>query len=151
MNGNRIIKAIYVAALGFGSLLPFSSCGNVKTDNGEAMADQLFEKSANVIKGYTDSLANVADSATLRRLKDGFNEKMSKINFQFPADTDLKLSEEENDSLIRLIDRHRRNDKGEGSSFGKRQHLQSIARRQHACQQLNTSISQREQLKFNSY
>ncbi len=69
------------------------------------MADQLFEKSANVIKGYTDSLANVADSATLRRLKDGFNEKMSKINFQFPADTDLKLSEEENDSLIRLIDR----------------------------------------------
>ncbi|MEZ3549214.1 MAG: hypothetical protein K1W02_00555 [Muribaculaceae bacterium] len=105
MNGNRIIKAIYVAALGFGSLLPFSSCGNVKTDNGEAMADQLFEKSANVIKGYTDSLANVADSATLRRLKDGFNEKMSKINFQFPADTDLKLSEEENDSLIRLIDR----------------------------------------------
>ena len=105
MNGNRIIKAIYVAALGFGSLLPFSSCGNVKTDNGEAMADQLFEKSANVIKGYTDSFANVADSATLRRLKDGFNEKMSKINFQFPADTDLKLSEEENDSLIRLIDR----------------------------------------------
>ena len=105
MNGNRIIKAIYVAALGFGSLLPFSSCGNVKTDNGEAMADQLFEKSANVIKGYTDSLANVADSATLRRLKDGLNEKMSKINFQFPADTDLKLSEEENDSLIRLIDR----------------------------------------------
>lgn len=85
--------------------MPFSSCGNVKTDNGEAMADQLFEKSANVIKGYTDSLANVADSATLRRLKDGFNEKMSKINFQFPADTDLKLSEEENDSLIRLIDR----------------------------------------------
>lgn len=86
-------------------MIPASGCRKSDSKQDHAMAAQLFAKSVGTIRAYTDSLKAANDSASLRRLKEGINEKLAKINFQFPADTDLQMTEDENDSLISMIDR----------------------------------------------
>lgn len=73
--------------------------------NDRTMAEQLFAKSERIVRMYTDSVRNVRDSASLHRMEEGVNARLSNINYQFPSDTDLRLTEEENDSLIKLMDR----------------------------------------------
>lgn len=90
------------------AMLPFvgiaTSCRDAREDNSHVMARQLFTKSVNVIRIYTDSIRNVSDSASFKRMTEGFEESIVKVNFQFPPDTDLKMTEAENDSLINLLD-----------------------------------------------
>lgn len=86
------------------SLFVMAGCRNVGDQRDHASARQLFLKSVRLIELYTDSLINVSDSASYRRLKDDFDEKLAKVNFQFPADTDMWLTQEENDSLARMLD-----------------------------------------------
>lgn len=87
------------------SLCGMAGCGNSGEKYDHAVAQQLFQKSVRLIELYTDSMKNVSDSATYRRLRDSFDDKLSKVNFQFPADTDLHLTQEENDSLMRMLDK----------------------------------------------
>lgn len=70
------------------------------------MAAQLFAKSKALIELYTDSVKNVADSASFLRMINAFDNKLSKVNFQFPPDTDLDLTFEENDTIIRMLDKY---------------------------------------------
>lgn len=71
------------------------------------MAEQLFIKSVKLITAYTDSIGNTTDSTAFNRMRNEFDEKLAKVNFQFPPDTDLSLTEEENDSLVRLLEKLR--------------------------------------------
>ena len=80
-----------------------AGCGNSGEKYDHAVAQQLFQKSVRLIELYTDSMKNVSDSATYRRLRDSFDDKLSKVNFQFPADTDLHLTQEENDSFVKMV------------------------------------------------
>lgn len=97
------------------SLCGVAGCGNSGEKYDHAVSHQLFQKSMRLIELYTDSMKNVSDSATYRRLRDGFDDKLSKVNFQFPADTDLHLTQEENDSLMKMLDKFVKivNEKGE--------------------------------------
>lgn len=97
-------KTIYLTAMLF-SLLFGTACGNNAHRRDPAMAAQLFSKSVGVIKGFTDSINNAKDSATLKRLTDSFDGQLAKVNFEFPADTDLDMSIHQNDSLIHLLDK----------------------------------------------
>lgn len=83
------------------------TCGCMrKSDKKDhAMAAQLYRKSLNIVKLYSDSIRNVTDSAHFTRMCEGFDESLAKLNYQFPANTDLQFTEEENDSMIRGISR----------------------------------------------
>lgn len=102
MNIYLTIRATAVVAVA--SLCLLSGCRNSHEKRDHALAGQLFENSLRLIRLYTDSMNNVSDSASYRRLKDDFDEKIAKVNFQFPADTDLSLTQEENDSLAKALD-----------------------------------------------
>lgn len=100
----------YLRTLGWqliiGFILVYSgSCTGNKDQNSHLQASRLFEKSIVLIKAYTDSLNVARDSAHVESLARSFESKINTVNFEFPPETDLKLTQEENDSLIKLIDR----------------------------------------------
>ncbi len=68
-------------------------------------AGKMFEKSINLLVLYTDSISKATDSTQVEGLINAYEYKINAINFEFPPDTDLRLTEEENDSLIKMIDR----------------------------------------------
>lgn len=83
----------------------FTSCRNNDKRIDHTVADQLFAKSVKLIELYTDSIANASDSASFNRMVKDFDEKIAKVNFQFPANTDLQMTHDENDSIIHMLDR----------------------------------------------
>ena len=97
------MKAIYLAAiLGMTAML---SCHRNNNEGNHEVARQLFMKSMYLTEEYIDSLEQAKDSAAVNRMVEDFNLKITTVNYEFPPDTDLDLSEEENDSLIRMFKR----------------------------------------------
>lgn len=99
-----VFSKILLSVVALASITGYVSCRNGKDDNGHAMARQLFMKSVSLIRTYTDSIGNVSDSASFQRMTRGFEDNIVKVNFQFPPDTDLRMTQEENDSLINMLD-----------------------------------------------
>lgn len=97
----RIYAALAASTL---SLLLCACNGNRNHENNEA-ARQLFLKSKHLTEEYIDSIQHAVDSVAVSRMVENFNIKLTTVNYQFPADTDLDLTEEENDSLIRMFTR----------------------------------------------
>lgn len=117
------------AAAAVASLCVLPACRNSGENHDHAVAEQLFQKSLRLIELYTDSMKNVSDSASYRRMKNDFDEKLAKVNFQFPADTDLHLTQEENDSLAKILDKFVKlvKEKGEGLNANDSIPLDSVA------------------------
>lgn len=80
----------------------FAACsgGNDKRDRTKAR-DMFFEISA-LTEKYTDRVAAACDSIEWAYLCVQFEDSLEKINFSYPADTDLLLSEGQNDTIARL-------------------------------------------------
>lgn len=78
-------------------------CNRSVEKNLDKEAEELFRNSVSLIKCYSDSMRIAEDTARVNYLTSVFDNRMTALNFKYPADTDLALSEEENDSLIRMI------------------------------------------------
>lgn len=98
MTGKNILKIMALCTV------MFTGCRTEGTDYNRIAAHQLYEKSVRLIELYTDSVKISTDSLMLQRLSMEFDDRLAKINFQFPADTDQHLTEQENDSIICLMD-----------------------------------------------
>lgn len=85
--------------------LSLIGCARKPNKNSHIHAAQLFEKSLVLLRAYTDSLSIAKDSAHVESLARAYESKINAINFEFPPETDLRLTQEENDSLIKLTDR----------------------------------------------
>ncbi len=85
--------------------LTISGCKEKDDQSSHLAADQLFEKSLVLLNAYTDSLKTARDSTHVESLARAYESKINAVNFEFPPETDLKLSQEENDSLIKMTDR----------------------------------------------
>lgn len=92
---------LYIGAFGV-LLFGVISCRQQPDDRLTAEARALFEKSVKLTGVYTDSLTKAKDSTTVLRLNDAFESELTKLNFQYPADTDLDMDEGQNDTLSRL-------------------------------------------------
>ncbi|MDE7413000.1 MAG: hypothetical protein K2N05_04300 [Muribaculaceae bacterium] len=68
-------------------------------------AIELYHKSARLLRLYLDSFSLAKDSATLLDLDSRFNHSLTTLNFKFPAETCLEISEGENDTLTNLTER----------------------------------------------
>ncbi len=99
------LRSLFYTALGFSALLPLTSCKEKTDKNSHIHAAHLFEKSIVLLRAYTDSLSTARDSAHVESLARAYESKINAVNFEFPPETDLKLTQEENDSLIKLTDR----------------------------------------------
>lgn len=72
-----------------------------ETDNG-VDATQLFNQSAELMIEMTNQIRNATDSSMIDSLSKLYEKRVIDINFSFPPQTDLKLSEQDNDSLFKL-------------------------------------------------
>lgn len=94
------IPAVIVAA---GLLAGCSAPGD---NENEREAGDLFRESYALIKSYTDSLAKAPDSAAVASLSEHFENKITRLNFKYRADTDLEMTEQENDTLAVMLERY---------------------------------------------
>ncbi|MDE5789929.1 MAG: hypothetical protein K2H96_01690 [Muribaculaceae bacterium] len=68
-------------------------------------ASELYHKSVRLLKLYTDSFAMATDSVTLLGLNERFSSSLTALNFKYPSETCLEISEGENDTLTNLTER----------------------------------------------
>jgi len=96
-----MIKLLYLS-LGCTIVIAIAGCVTKDSDGREKAARALYERSVNIARLYTDSLRNALDSATVARLSDGLDTELTRLNYAFPPDTYLDVSEGENDTLASL-------------------------------------------------
>lgn len=85
------------------SIFFLSSCVGKKNNSLPDESGELFKKSEQLIRLYIDSITTAKDSTGLINIISNFDSKITNLNYSFPPDTDLKMSEQENDSLIHLF------------------------------------------------
>ena len=82
------------------------SCGNKKESRRSGDADVLFTQSVNLLNQITQQLTFAKDSLSVDSLSDLFEKKIVEINFSVSPETDLNLTEQENDSLSKLYGKY---------------------------------------------
>ncbi len=82
------------------------SCAEKKTETLSPEARDLFRKSSDLIRSYTDSIGKAKDSVTWAAIDRRFEDRLTKLNYSYPPDTDLHLSQGENDTLFALTTRY---------------------------------------------
>lgn len=83
-----------------------AGCSSSGDKDGEREAGNLYQESYALVKSYTDSLSKAADSAAVARLSEHFEDRITRLNFKYKADTDLEMTEQENDTLSVLLERY---------------------------------------------
>ena len=86
----------------------FFSCGEKENRNGEEEAHWLFTESAETILQFTQMVSTANDSLKIDSLNNLLEKKLVDLNFNVPPNTDLKMSEQENDSLYRIMAEYRK-------------------------------------------
>ena len=81
-----------------------ASCRSKDEDPLGKSAAALFERSRFTTRKYTDSLGLAKDSAMVLRLSKNLEDEITRINYSFPSDTYLSMSEGANDTLTNLTE-----------------------------------------------
>ena len=79
---------------------------NSRKDRSEASA--MFQRIYALTGSYTKKLSEAPDSADWAQMCREFEDSLDKINFSYPPDTDLLLTEGQNDSIHALLEEYRR-------------------------------------------
>lgn len=81
-------------------------CGRQTDDSARIHARDLYLKSSRLLRAYCDSMAASRDSVSLLNLESRLKESLTRLNFEYPTETDLQISEGENDTLANLTSRY---------------------------------------------
>lgn len=86
------------------AVLPALMAGCVKksNDNNAAAARQLMQESIDLACTYRDSVKQAKDSATVLRLMQDFDDRMTKLNYKYPADVFLYANESHDEALTNI-------------------------------------------------
>lgn len=95
-------KFVLIAVLAVGSIW---GLGCSKENNGKdrSQATEMYERICSLTNEYTDKLKAAPDSADWADVCAEFEEKLDKISFSYPPDTDLLLTEGQNDTIHHLM------------------------------------------------
>lgn len=156
MRHQNINKAIIIPATLFGIMI-FSGCKKEYSDTRHIEAANLYSKSLKLIQNYIDSIERTNDSVEVMRISEKFDSRFTALNYEFPPDTDLKMTEEANDSIKKLlsllVDARKKKLKELGGMVTdsidsvESQTLADSLIKANTNQSVNTSISQSAQLK----
>lgn len=88
----------------FIALLPALTAGCVQksNDNNATAASQLMKESIDLACTYRDSVKLAKDSATVLRLMQDFDDRMTKLNYKYPADVFLYANESHDEALTNV-------------------------------------------------
>lgn len=78
-----------------------ASCGS-QSDNQERQGRKLYIEEKRLLQSYIDSMKHVPDSADVTEMMRRYQDKLWSINSSYPADTDLELTQGENDTIYAL-------------------------------------------------
>ena len=95
-------KSALTSLIIFLSIMLFS-CNGTKDNSRDAEVKSLYIQSRDLALNYTDSIRNAKDSIEVKRLSDSFEDALTKLNYSFPPDLGLEISEARNDTLSHLI------------------------------------------------
>lgn len=79
-----------------------AGCGHKEDNTLHDAAHELYGKSLEAMLAYTDSMKSARDSARVHALSRGLEERLTHINFEYPTDAYLEISEGQNDTLTNL-------------------------------------------------
>lgn len=81
------------------------SCRQPQGNTLRPEAVELYNKSIKLMHLYADSIENAPDSASLLELQERLTNALTALNFKYPSETCLEISEGENDTLTNLTER----------------------------------------------
>lgn len=81
----------------------FLGCKRDKQDGNTEEKDRLFEESAQTMISFISQIEAARDSLEVDSLYTLYQKKIIDINFSVSPETDLKMTEQENDSLFHLL------------------------------------------------
>lgn len=79
-----------------------AACQPQKKERDRSSAHEMFEHISSLTKSYIRQIEAAEDSATWARVCLEYEDSLDKVNFTYPPDTDLLLSEGQNDTLVNL-------------------------------------------------
>ncbi len=98
-------KTLAIAILSAASLC-MASCTKENKSKDRSEAKDMYEQICKLTKDYTKKLADSPDSVSWAAACTEFEEKLDKINFSYPPDTDLLLTEGQNDTIHSLMQQY---------------------------------------------
>lgn len=87
-----------LTGLAFAAALLAGACTGKPVEEKPDDTDRLFHETLNLVKIYSDSIKGAPDS-TLNGIYLRFMTRLDSLNFAVEADTDLQLTEGENDTI----------------------------------------------------
>lgn len=95
-------KTVNIIAM-FVVALAVVGCAQEKKKKDRSGADEMFRRIASLTSNFTTKVAEAADSAAWSELCTQFEDSLDRINFAYPPDTDLLLTEGQNDTIHALM------------------------------------------------
>lgn len=99
------MKWLAYIVLGLLALIPATGCSKNNRDTDRRTQRDLFYQSISLLEKNTNTIINTTDSAKLDSVYNLYEEELTALNLKFPPETDFKMTESENDTLITLITR----------------------------------------------
>lgn len=97
MRRNTFFALLAIVCIGF------CGCNKENSSKDRRDASEMFEKICRLTEEYTGKLEEAPDSADWAALCTEFEEKLDKVNFSYAPDTDLLLTEGQNDTIQSLL------------------------------------------------
>lgn len=95
----KIVRCIVL----FAFVISISGCKQENHDKDRSAADEMFRRITRLTSNYTSKLAEISDSAEWAKLCNEFEDSLDRINFSYPPDTDLLLTEGQNDTIHTML------------------------------------------------
>ncbi|MDE7409357.1 MAG: hypothetical protein K2N09_04980 [Muribaculaceae bacterium] len=92
-----------IAIIAVGSIIGLTGCGQEKKNKDRTQASEMYGRICRLTKDYIDQLASAEDSLSWASACFEFEDKLDKISFSYPPDTDLLLTEGQNDTIHSLM------------------------------------------------
>ena len=98
-----IMKQSFLACLTY-MLLIVGGCSNPKTIDNKSESDKMFIELKELLLLYSDSLKNASDSASITNIVDRYESELTKTIYKYPAESDLQLTQGQQDTIASLTD-----------------------------------------------
>lgn len=99
----RKLGYLAMAAI-FAVTIATAGCSGKKQTEERSSADSLFKAVTALTGEYTVKITEATDSAEWATIAKEYEDSLEKINFSLPADTDLELTEGQNDTIYQLTE-----------------------------------------------
>ena len=88
------------------SSLVIIGCKETNTPTLTEEAHILYKRSIYLTNIYMDSILNCKDSSSIYQIDKHFDNRLTKLNYEYPAGTDYDMTEGENDTLTFQLARY---------------------------------------------